>query len=55
MGASPELPFPGHNGVKSPELDDWVVEYLVELKHDPELLRALWGRSDLPFPNPPPD
>jgi hypothetical protein len=37
------------------ELDDWVVEYLVELKHDPELLRALWGRSDLPFPDPPPD
>ena len=34
-------------------LGDWVVEYLVELKHDPELLRALWGRSDLPFPDPP--
>ena len=37
------------------ELDDRVVEYLVELKHDPELLRALWERSDLPFPDPPPD
>jgi hypothetical protein len=33
------------------ELDDWVVEYLIELKHDPELLRALWERSDLPFPD----
>lgn len=37
------------------ELDDWVVEFLVALKHDPELLRALWDRSDLPFPLPPPD
>lgn len=34
-------------------LDDWVIEYLVELKCDPALLRALWRRSDLPFPNPP--
>jgi transposase len=34
------------------ELDDWVMEYLIELKHAPELLRALWERSDLPFPNP---
>ena len=31
-------------------LDDWIVEYLVELKHDPRLLRALWERSELPFP-----
>lgn len=37
-----------------PAPDDWIVEYLVELKHDPELLRALWERSDLPFPDPPP-
>ena len=35
------------------ELDDWVIEYLVELKCDPTLLRALWSRSDLPFPDPP--
>ena len=31
-------------------LDDWAIEYLVELKHRPGLLRALWERSDLPFP-----
>jgi hypothetical protein len=37
------------------ELDDWVMEYLIELKHTPELLRALWERSDLSFPNPLPD
>lgn len=37
------------------DLDDWIVEYLVELKHDPKLLRALWERSDLPFPKPLPD
>jgi len=34
------------------ELDDWAVEYLVQLKFDPKLLRALWDRSDLPFPTP---
>jgi transposase len=34
-------------------LDDWAIEYLVELKYDPGLLRALWDRSDLPFPTPP--
>jgi len=34
------------------ELDDWAVEYLVQLKFDPKLLRALWERSDLPFPIP---
>lgn len=34
------------------ELDDWAVEYLVQLKFDPGLLRALWERSDLPFPAP---
>lgn len=32
------------------DLDDWVIEYLVALKHDPRLLRALWERSELPFP-----
>lgn len=32
------------------DLDDWVVEYLVQLRHDPGLLRSLWGGSDLPFP-----
>ena len=37
------------------DLDDGIVEYLVALKHDPKLLRALWERSDLPFPKPPPD
>ena len=37
------------------ELDDWIMEYLIELKHDPRLLRALWERSELPFPDPPPD
>jgi len=31
-------------------LEEWAIEYLVELKFDPGLLRALWGRSDLPFP-----
>ena len=30
-------------------LDDEVVDRLVGLKFDPELLRALWDRSDLPF------
>ncbi len=34
------------------ELDDWAVEYLVQLKFDPKLLRALWDRSDIPFPTP---
>ena len=33
-----------------PELDDKVVDRLVELKCDPGLLRVLWERSDLPFP-----
>lgn len=31
-------------------LDDEVVDRLVGLKFDPGLLRALWERSDLPFP-----
>jgi transposase len=33
-------------------LNDWVIEALVELRHDPVLLRALWDASDLPFPAP---
>jgi transposase len=33
-----------------PELDDAVVDRLIELKFNPELLRALWDRSKLPFP-----
>jgi transposase len=37
------------------ELDDWVAEFLITLKHDPEVLRALWNGSDLPFPTTPPD
>jgi transposase len=32
---------------------DWeVLDRLVELKHTPGLLRALWDASDLPFPDP---
>jgi transposase len=31
-------------------LDELAIEYLVELKHDQRLLRALWAASDLPFP-----
>jgi putative transposase len=31
-------------------LDDEVLDRLIGLKFDPELLRALWERSDLPFP-----
>lgn len=31
-------------------LDDEIVDRLIELKFDPRLLRALWERSDLPFP-----
>jgi hypothetical protein len=27
-----------------------MIEYLVELKHIPYLLRVLWAASDLPFP-----
>jgi putative transposase len=33
------------------DLDGWVNDYLVELKYEPGLLRALWGGSDLPFPD----
>ena len=35
------------------ELDDEIVDRLIGLKFDPELLRALWERSDLPFPKKP--
>jgi len=31
-------------------LGDEIIDRLVELKFDPELLRALWDRSKLPFP-----
>jgi putative transposase len=34
-------------------LNDAVIDRLVELKFDPELLRALWERSKLPFPEKP--
>ncbi len=33
-----------------PELDDAVIDRLVQLKFDPDLLRALWDGSKLPFP-----
>jgi putative transposase len=33
-----------------PGLDDEVMDRLIELKFDPDLLRALWDGSDLPFP-----
>jgi putative transposase len=32
------------------ELDEWIVKCLMDLDADPELLRRLWERSDLPFP-----
>jgi hypothetical protein len=32
------------------DLDDEIVDRLIELKFDPDLLRALWEASDLPFP-----
>lgn len=34
-----------------PELDDAVIDRLIQLKFDPNLLRALWNRSKLPFPS----
>jgi putative transposase len=33
------------------DLDDWVIEYLVPLKCDPDLLRSIWDGSELPFPS----
>jgi putative transposase len=32
------------------DLDGWVIDHLVGLKHEPGLLRRLWEGSDLPFP-----
>jgi transposase len=32
------------------QLDDEIVDRLIELKFAPELLKALWDRSKLPFP-----
>jgi len=34
------------------ELEEWVLEYLIPLKCDPNLLRKLWEGSELPFPQP---
>jgi transposase len=34
------------------DLDGWVTDYLVELRHDRALLRELWEGSELPFPDP---
>lgn len=31
-------------------LDEEIVNRMLDLKYDPELLRALWDRSELPFP-----
>jgi len=31
-------------------LDHEILDRLISLKFDPKLLRALWNRSDLPFP-----
>jgi putative transposase len=33
-----------------PEIDDTVIDRLNQLTFDPELLRALWNRCQLPFP-----
>ena len=32
------------------DLDDEVIDRLIELKFDPDLLKALWEASELPFP-----
>ena len=32
------------------QLDDEIIDRLIELKFAPELLKALWDRSELPFP-----
>jgi len=34
------------------DLEGWVIEFLVELRCDPDLLRRLWEGSELPFPPP---
>jgi hypothetical protein len=28
------------------DLDEWIAEFLIALKYYPELLRALWERSE---------
>ena len=33
------------------EVEGKVTEHLIDLKHDPQLLRKLWDGSDLPFPH----
>lgn len=33
------------------ELDDKILDRLIHLRCDPKLLRALWERSELPFPH----
>lgn len=33
------------------QLDDEIIDRLIELKFAPELLKALWNRSHLPFPD----
>lgn len=33
------------------ELDDKILDRLIRLKCDPELLRAIWNASELPFPD----
>lgn len=35
------------------QLDDEIIERLVALRFDPNMLRALWERSELPFPEKP--
>ena len=32
------------------QLDDEIIERLIGLKFDPDMLRSLWKRSELPFP-----
>ena len=32
------------------EVEEWTLEYLIELKHNHQLLKALWNGSELPFP-----
>ena len=32
------------------QLDEEIIDRLIELKFDPGLLKALWDRSELPFP-----
>ena len=32
------------------KVHEWTLEYLIELKHNHQLLKALWNGSELPFP-----